>query len=233
MDGSGAWWPSFCLLLALVISILASYTMFNFISNLKRTNGTFRQFWLAGGAFVFGIGLWAKHFVTVLAYNQPLYIDWTMLVSLFFIIFFSLTAFVMLTFHGVVRYRLMLGSMILAFGIAIMTYFSVLGQPIERLSTDPAPLTLSLVLLFLGTYGSFLLAEQKKRASLWLASLVLALSVVVVQLLGIHAMNIEFSVFNSSDKLNRDINLLALIIGVAAVLILMCWWRILWTRSPS
>ena len=57
MNGSVALLPYFFLLLALLISILASYTMFNFIGNLKRRNGTFRQFWLAGGAFVFGVGL--------------------------------------------------------------------------------------------------------------------------------------------------------------------------------
>jgi two-component system sporulation sensor kinase A len=221
MFGTGTYWPAFFLLLALLISILASYTMFNFISNLKRTNGTFRQFWLAGGALVFGIGLWSKHFVTVLAFNQPLYLAWSMLVSLFFIIFFSLTAFVMFTFHGVVRYRLMLGSLILAFGIGFMTYFSVLGQPIERLSIDPLPVGLSLALLFCGTYGSFLLAERKSTSGLWSSSVTLGVSVVAVQLVGMRAMDIDFSVFNSADKLSQDINLLAFIIGIAALLILM------------
>ncbi|MBW5445453.1 PAS domain S-box protein [Cohnella sp. CFH 77786] len=221
MSGFGAWWSAFFLVLSLMISILASYTMFNFISNLKRTNGTFRQFWLAGGAFVFGVGIWSKHFVTVLAFNQPLYFAWSMLVSLFFIIFFSLTGFVMLTFHEVFRYRLMLGSSILAFGIAFMTYFSVLGQPIEQLSIHPFSLTLSLLFLFSGTYVSFVLVEKGKRSCLWLASLILGISVSVVQLLGIQALDIDFSVVNSSDKLNRDVNLLGFIIGIAALLILM------------
>ncbi|MBO9599564.1 MAG: hypothetical protein J7559_17285, partial [Cohnella sp.] len=112
MYGTGAVGPVFFLLLALLISILASYTMFNFIGNLKRTNGGFRQFWLAGGAFVFGIGIWAKHFVMLMALEQTLYFDWTMLVALFFIIFFSLMTFVLLTFQGVLAYRLQLGSLI-------------------------------------------------------------------------------------------------------------------------
>ncbi|WP_164472896.1 ATP-binding protein [Cohnella candidum] len=221
MTGSVALWPTLFLLLALLISILASYTMFNFISNLKRTNGTFRQFWLAGGAFVFGVGLWAKHFVTVLAYGQPLYFAWSMLVSLFFIIFFSLTAFVMLTFHNVFRYRLLIGSSILAFGIAFMTYFSVLGQPIGRLSVELSPLTTSLVILFVGTYGSFLLAEQNRKACLWFASLTLGVSVVVVQLLAREALNIEFSVVNTTEKLSQDVNLVGFIVGIAALLILL------------
>ncbi|WP_276358446.1 ATP-binding protein [Cohnella caldifontis] len=220
MNGSVAWWSVFFLLLALLISLLASYTMFNFIGNLKRGGGNFRQFWLAGGAFVFGSGLWAKHFVTVLALNQPLYFSWSMLVSLFFIIFFSLTGFVMLTFHGVFRYRLMLGSLILAFGIGFMTYFSLLGQPIRQLTIHPTPLTLSAVFLLLGTYGSFLLSERDAKSARWFASLALGLSVMLVQLLSFYALDIDYTWQISSDKLNRDINMLGFIIGVSALIIL-------------
>jgi two-component system, sporulation sensor kinase A len=221
MYGSGTWWPAFFFLLALLISTLASYTMFNLLGNLKRTNGTFRQFWLIGGALVFGVGMWAKHFVMVIAGDQPLYFAWNMPISLFFIIFFSLMAFVMLTFHGVFRYRLLLGSGILAFGIGFMTYFSFFGQPIDRLSMQPGYVLLSLFVLFTGTYGSFLITESRFRLRLWIASIVLGLSVVLVQLLGREAMHIEYSSYYSSDKLSQDINLLALMVGIGAVFILM------------
>jgi len=223
MNGTVGIWPTFFLLLALLISILASYTMFNFIGNLKRTNGTFRQFWLAGGAFVFGVGLWAKHFVTLLRYNAPLNFTWVMPVALMFIIFFSLMAFVMLTFHGVLKYRLVLGSSILAFGVAIMNYFSVLGPEINRLEVHYSYVLLSLLLLFLGTYLSFLLSESAYRFRKIVASLLLGCSVVVVQLLGKEALQIEYTeaTRGSSAKLNQDINLLALIVGVGALLILL------------
>jgi two-component system sporulation sensor kinase A len=223
MDGTVAVWPVFFLLLALLISILASYTMFNFIGNLKRTNGTFRQFWLAGGAFVFGLGLWAKHFVTILGFNQPLYFTWIMPASLMFIIFFSLMAFVMLTFTGILKHRLLFGSSILAFGIAFMNYFSVLGQPIARLSIDIGYVILSLLVLFTGTYLSFLLSESGYRLWKFLASMLLGVSVLVVQMLGNEALHIEYKYppYQTSDKLNQDINLLAIIIGIGALLILV------------
>ncbi|WP_256758713.1 ATP-binding protein [Cohnella sp. WQ 127256] len=222
MNGTVASWPSFFLLLALLISILASYTMFNFIGNLKRTNGTFRQFWLVGGAFVFGVGLWAKHFVTLLRYNDPLIINWVMPVALMFVIFFSLMAFVMLTFLEIMRYRLLIGSSILAFGIAVMNYFSVLGPKIEHMSVDNGYVFLSLILLFVGTYLSFLLSESNIRERKLLASLILGGSVMAVQLLSNMALTIEYSdVTMTSDRLNEDIYLLALIIGIGALLILM------------
>ena len=214
-------WPAVFHMLALLISVVASYTMFNFISNLKRRDSTFRQFWLAGGALVFGVGLWAKHFVATLAYDQPLYISWYMLVSLFFIIFFSLTGFVMLTFQPVIRYPLVLGSSVLAFGIGFMTYFSMLGQPFRYLTIHGVPFALSLLLLFIGTYVSFLLSETDGKMNMWLASITLGLSATAVQLLGHQALRIEYTTIQSLDKLQQDVYMLGVIIGMAALLILL------------
>ncbi|MFC4303002.1 ATP-binding protein [Cohnella boryungensis] len=223
MNGTVASWPPFFLLLALLISILASYTMFNFISNLKRSNGTFRQFWLAGGAFVFGIGLWAKHFVALLSNHEPILFSWVMPVALIFIIFFSLMSFIMLTFQGVFKQRLLFGSSILAFGVAIMNYFSVFGPKIDRLDVHPGKLFLSLAMLFIGTHLSFLLSESEYKRKKFMASLLLGVLVVAVQLLGMQAIQIEYSdgIYVTSDKLIQDINLLALILGVGALLILV------------
>ncbi len=221
MNGSGAVGPVFFLLLALLISILASYTMFNFIGNLKRSNGAFRQFWLAGGAFVFGIGIWAKHFVMLMALEQPLYFDWTMLIALVLIVFFSLMTFVLLSFQGEIPYRLLFGSFILASGIAFMNYFTVFGQPIERLMIEPSYVALSLVVLFAGTYAAFLFSENANRQLRWLSSIVLGTSAIIVQMLGNKGMSIDYSQFYSADKLSADISLLAIIIGIAALLILL------------
>jgi two-component system sporulation sensor kinase A len=223
MDGTVALWPAFFLLLALLISILASYTMFNFIGNLKRTNGTFRQFWLAGGASVFGVGLWAKHFLTLLRIGEPLNFTWVMPVSLMLIIFFSLMAFIMLTLQEVVKYRLLLGSSILAFGVAFMNYFSVFGAAINRISLDSGYLLLSLLLLFTGTYLSFLISESDYRCRKFLASILLGTSVVVVQLLGKEALQVDYAdtAYITSDTLNHNINLLAIIVGIGALLILL------------
>lgn len=223
MDGSVALLPTFFLLLALLISILASYTMFNFVGNLQRTNGNFRQFWLAGGAFVFGVGLWAKHFVMILGFNEPLYFDWYMLVALMLMIFFSLMAFVMLTFQGIMKYRVLFGSSILAFGVAIMSYFSGLGRPIERISIDYGFFFLSLLLLFTGAYLSILLSESTHRFKKIIASVLLGCTVVVVQQLAHSALSVEYkhAAYQNSDILNQNINLLAIIVGIGAILILI------------
>ncbi len=221
MYGSVLWWSASFFLLALMISFLSSYMMFSVISNFKRNDGEFRPYWLAGGAFIFGVGLWSKHFVVVLAYNQPLYISWNMLAGLFFIIFFSMTGFLSLAFQGVFRRPLMVGSMILAFGIAFMTYFSLLSQPFENLHVQPLFLALSLAVLYTGAYGSFRLSEKYSERHRWTAALLLGLSVMLEQLLAMETIRTKYTLADPQTQPDWEVNLLSLIVGIAALLLLM------------
>lgn len=224
MNGTEGTWPAFFLLLALSISILASYTMFNFIGNLRRSNNAFRVFWLSGGALVFGIGLWAKHFVALMAFGSSLFFSWSMAVSVLFTIFFSLMAFVMLTIQSTLRHRVAIGSIILSFGVGFMNYFSMLGQPIERLSVKPDLVVASLLVLFVGTFAAFKLSELPGELTKWLASVTLGLAVLFVQMIGASALSIEYSQYYTWDKLIQDINLLVAIVGFGALLILTSTW---------
>lgn len=224
MHSYGADWPVLFSLLALAISILASYTMFNFLGNLKRTNNTFRLFWLAGGAFVFGVGMWTKHFVTILASDGPLFFTWSLPISLFFNIFFALMAFVMLTLQEAIRFRSFAGSVILAFGVGFMHFFSLLGQPIDRISVDGGMVAVSLALLFAGTYAAVKLSEMNGENRKWLASVTLGLSVYLVQWVGNQGLDIEYSVYYNLDKLIEDVRFLVLALGIGALLILTSTW---------
>ncbi|WP_051318354.1 ATP-binding protein [Cohnella thermotolerans] len=225
MNGTGGAWPAIFLLLALSISILASYTMFNFIGNLKRTNNAFRIFWLAGGAFVFGVGLWAKHFVATMAFDSPLFFSWSMPVSILLTIFFSLMAFIMLTIQSTLRHRVAIGSVILSFGVGFMNYFSLLGQPIERIAANPATIVVSLFVLFIGTFAAFRLSELGGgERNKWLAGVTLGLATIFVQMLGTSALDIDYSVYYTLDKLNADVRLLVLIVGIYALLLLTATW---------
>lgn len=228
MNGSGNTWSVVFMLLALSISILASYTMFNFIGNLKRSNNTFRNFWLAGGAFVFGAGLWAKHFIAAMAFEGAIHFSWSIPISLLFTVFFSLMAFVLITTPIPFRYRVAIGSVVLSFGVGFMNYFSLLGQPIERIRVQPDLIGISLIVLYLGTYGAFRLSELQGERNKWLASVLLGLAVFCVQLLGMQALDIDYSVFNTMDKLDEDVNLLVAMIGIGALILMtstyMTWF---------
>lgn len=216
-------WKIGLLLLALIISIIASYTMFNFTGNLQRKDNHFRVFWLSGGAFVFGIGMWVKQFLTTLAWDQTIVFTWAAVVSLLFTIFFSSMAFVMLAFQNTVRFRLAAGSFILAFAVAFMSYFGELGDTVSEIRTVTVYVVLGVLLLFSGIYAALRLSEWPGERNKWLASLTLGMAVFVESQISKQAMLLQYrdgAMYASADRLQEDIYRLSIIIGIGMLLIL-------------
>src|ERR1700730_1704987 len=83
--------------LAAVICALASFTAISLLRHVRRSNGPMRLVWLAVSATSTGFGIWATHFIAMLAfapgipeaYNIPL-------------TFLSLIAAIMLTGIGLI-----------------------------------------------------------------------------------------------------------------------------------
>lgn len=216
-------WKISLLLLALFISIIASYTMFNFTGNLQRKDSQFRVFWLSGGAFVFGIGMWVEQFLSTLAWDKTVIFSWTTFVSLLFTIFFSAMAFVMLAFQHMIRYRLAAGSVILAFGVVFMSYFGEMGQPVSGIKAAAAYIVLGILLLFSGVFVSLRLSERPGERNKWLASLTLGIAVFIESQISKQALLLQYrdnAAYASADQLQEDIYRLAAIIGVGMLLIL-------------
>jgi len=216
------WWSLFLLLTAFVVSVLASYTMFNFIRNLRRTNKSFRFFWLAGGVFVFGFGLLTKHFMTTLALHLPLRVDWSLLLISLSAVLLALLTFVMLMMPDAYPNRLPLGSLILSVGIAFPTYFWTPGLDMVNFYLDPGPFALSITILLAGVYGSLLLAERPRSTSRWPAGLTLGCTLMAAQLIGVSATRENTDIAPFEESWRMDFQLLSVIVGICALMILLC-----------
>src|SRR5262252_5075074 len=59
-------------LISLVVAILASYTALNLAWRIRMANGFAARIWLLGGGFAMGIGIWAMHFLGMLALSLPI-----------------------------------------------------------------------------------------------------------------------------------------------------------------
>ena len=55
--------------LAVVICALASMTAINLLHHVRGTNGHMRLVWLAVSATTTGFGIWATHFIAMLAFS--------------------------------------------------------------------------------------------------------------------------------------------------------------------
>ena len=67
VDGHALW----LVVLAGVVCTLASQTSFSLLHRAERQSGRQRQFWLAAAALAMGCGVWATHFVAMMAYSTP------------------------------------------------------------------------------------------------------------------------------------------------------------------
>ena len=58
--------------LSLIIAIAASYAALDLAGRITAAKGSARLTWLAGGSFAMGSGIWAMHYVGMLAYVLPI-----------------------------------------------------------------------------------------------------------------------------------------------------------------
>ncbi|HKQ25593.1 MAG TPA: diguanylate cyclase [Burkholderiales bacterium] len=57
--------------LSVLVAVIASYTALDLAGRVSAKSGASSRFWLLGGAFSMGTGIWAMHFVGMLAFHLP------------------------------------------------------------------------------------------------------------------------------------------------------------------
>jgi NO-binding membrane sensor protein with MHYT domain/nitrogen-specific signal transduction histidine kinase len=111
--------------ISVVIAILAAYTALTFATHVTQTRVKDRNIWLGGGAIAMGTGIWAMHFVGMLAFQLPMAVSYN-----FPIVLFSMLAAVLasaLALKTVTAPTLPIGawlvsSVIMGTGISTMHY---------------------------------------------------------------------------------------------------------------
>jgi diguanylate cyclase (GGDEF)-like protein len=63
---------------SLFVATLASYTVLEIAERISsQETARYRRMWLAGGALVFGVGIWSTHFTGMLAFQLPINVDYS------------------------------------------------------------------------------------------------------------------------------------------------------------
>ena len=58
--------------LSVVVAVFASYTALDLASRVSQSEARWTRYWLAGGSVAMGTGIWAMHFVGMLAFSLPI-----------------------------------------------------------------------------------------------------------------------------------------------------------------
>ncbi|WP_164779533.1 ATP-binding protein [Paenibacillus kobensis] len=210
------------LVLALVIIVFSSFTMFTMIGHLKREQKRRRQVWLLGGSAVMGIGFWSMHFLSLLSTDQYSFINVQMLLTLLVAVGCSYFSFLTLGSERISNFtaRLTLAALLLSAGGSLLHYLSRLSGPVEAIQFDPILFTLSLAIMLIGSAIALLLHEMNPEASVWPASIVLGSSCMMMHMLGMKGVVIIYSELLTSERLNDYYMILSIVLAVATLIIL-------------
>src|SRR5450631_3210318 len=110
--------------LAVVVCVLASFAAINLLRHAKKSGGHMLGVWLAVSAISTGFGIWATHFIAMLAFTPGIPSGYNIILTIL-----SLVAAILLTGAGLAvslirnwRHGPWLGGVIVAGGIAAMHY---------------------------------------------------------------------------------------------------------------
>ena len=113
-------------LLSIFIAVIAAFVTIDLASRVSSaTSGNTAKFWLVGGAISMGIGIWAMHFVGMLAFTLPIpmsYDIWITLTSLLVAMLTSGLALYSLSLDQLKSRGLIIAGTLMGVGIATMHY---------------------------------------------------------------------------------------------------------------
>lgn len=195
-------WDSVLICVSLIVVFIASFTALDTAGQVAVSRGWSARFWLLVGGIAMGIGVWAMHFIGMLAMMLPMMMRYDTrltILSLLVAILASVLAFGQ-TVGGLhlTRQRLLRGTLILGAGVVVMHYLGMYALLIEPQPKWNALLvTLSVLIAFaasgLALWLAFHLRQGDHHLMLMrgLASLVMGIAIAGMHYVGMAAA--EFS----------------------------------------
>ncbi|AFZ12724.1 putative integral membrane sensor protein [Crinalium epipsammum PCC 9333] len=215
---------------SIIIAIFASYTTLELTGRMTPKNGkNIRLGWLIGGSLTMGTGIWAMHFIAMLAYHLPVSIGYD-----FPIVILSWVAAVIasgIAFYSLHRgfahwFSLLIPGILMGSGIGSMHYIGMAAMRVPaKMHFNYSIVGLSVLVAVTGSIAALLIVEylQKKpeRELLKLASAVLMGGVIS----GMHYTGMAAANFTEIDQAIASLPMLEdttlqYMTGVVSILIL-------------
>lgn len=212
---------------SLIVAILASYTALNMASRVSSSTGRASAFWLIGGSFAMGFGVWSMHFIGMLAFNLPISLGYDIpltLLSLLIAIASSAFALWLVCQKDLPWARLALGGLLMGSGIAAMHYTGMAAMLMTpSVIYIPWIFALSIVIAVLASgaalWIAFQLRKDSKKATYARigASLVMGCAIVGVHYTGMAAAQFPVGSFCGAANTGIDTKWLAVLVIVVSL----------------
>lgn len=157
------WW----VITSVLIAILAAYAAFNAASRIKHGYSMIEKLiWIVVSSLALGIGIWAMHFIAMLALNLPCHVDYSLWITIISIFPVVLVSAVVLGISSIKPIPIWLNSIFLGSGIGLTHYIGMGGMQLEsaEISYNPTWFALSVVV---AVASSFIALKSKNKIVLF------------------------------------------------------------------
>ncbi|TFW19497.1 response regulator [Massilia arenosa] len=212
---------------SLVVAVLASYTALTLVGRLRQSHGLAARLWALGGGFAMGSGVWAMHFIGMLAFKLPIPLGYDLeitVVSWMLPVGVSTGALWQLRHPVISTRRLGWSALLLGCGINLMHYSGMLALRMDPpIFFTPSLFALSILIAIVASAGGLWVA-LKLRPEMpygWLASALAALilggAIAGMHYTGMAAANFPVGSICRAATGQFNLNHLALLVAVAVV----------------
>jgi PAS domain S-box-containing protein len=156
MDSAGLAFNPILLLVAILLTVMSSYTALDLFSLIK-TSDRNKRFLFLGGTFSLGIGIWVMNFFGMLAFNLNGSVSYQIPITILSIILgisFTAMAFYTLTGKTVNKGNLVAGSFFMMLAVLVVHILGMYSMKVQ-FSYQPAILLIALGIVFASFYFSF------------------------------------------------------------------------------
>jgi NO-binding membrane sensor protein with MHYT domain len=161
-------------IVSILVAIFASYTSLSLADRVRSSRGLAAYLWTAGGALAMGTGIWAMHFIGMLAFRLPIPLGYDFgitALSLLLPVAVSGLALWQLRERTVPGIRLAASALLLGLGTAGMHYTGMAAMRMDPgIRYDPFALALSVLIAIAAAAGALWIAYRLRlrtpRASL-------------------------------------------------------------------
>jgi PAS domain S-box-containing protein len=222
--------------LSVLIAILASYAALDIGGRVTASSGQRRAIWLTCGAVAMGTGIWAMHYIGMLAYHLPvaIFYDWpTVLLSLLAAVLASATALFVVSRKEMGLLSIGTGGMVMGAGIAAMHYIGMEAMRLPAMCHYSAELVslsvvLAVVISLVALWLTFHLRSEKDSTA-WrrlLSAMLMGAAIPVMHYTGMAAAT--FTPLGNVPDLSHAVAISSIgILGIGSVSLLILGLTIL------
>lgn len=154
---------------SLAVAILASYTALDMAGRIATAQGRAARWWLAGGSFAMGTGIWSMHFIGMLAFDLPIQLGYDPAITVLSLLIAVLSSALVLWLVNqktLPPARLVLGATIIGLGIAGMHYTGMAAMRMNpAIQYIPSLLVLSILIAIVASGAALWIAHHLRQHS--------------------------------------------------------------------